>query len=188
MRVHCIPSRASPVWQTTRCAVALAALLTAGCMQEEMDPPAAVATEDTLALDSATFGGAQPDTTAPLEPTPVPNAPPTASRPVSTIAPRDTGIARAVFGTAEIQVDSTTFAPADYLRVVLRGEGGTYETLTDRSGQFVFEDVPAGRYELLFITATKDQRVVHREPVTLTATGKIALPAVHIPVRSLRVR
>ena len=40
--------------------------------------------------------------------------------------------------------NSTTFAPADYLRVILRGERGTSETLTDRSGQFIFEDVPAG--------------------------------------------
>lgn len=192
MRAPYIIPRVSHPWtdRVTVCAVALATLLTSGCMEAELEQPAAVTPEDSLLLDSLAVtpvpANGEPRPAEPL----TPDRTPVISRPASTTTTaRDTGqVARAVFGTAEIQVDSTTFAPADYLRVLLQGERVRFETLTDRSGQFIFENVPAGRYELVFITATKDQRVVHRAPVTLEAGGKVALPAMHIPLRSLRVR
>jgi hypothetical protein len=103
--------------------------------------------------------------------------------------PRDTVRAAAVvYGRAELEVDTKTFMPADYLLVRLQsGRSTISETWTTRSGEFYFENVRPGTYELQFLKSPKELRPVYRRQVTVTAGGKVSLPVVHIPVDSIKI-
>lgn len=146
------------------------------------------ATADSLAA------GADPDSVGTPEalrdaPAPTPTPTPTAVRRAPTRAPaRAASVAAIVHGIAELQIDEKQFVPADYLRAALRGGAPVQETLTSAGGEFFFENVPAGRYQLVFLTVTKDARQVYATTVRVEAGDRVRLPPVHIPIDSVRSR
>lgn len=97
-------------------------------------------------------------------------------------------VAKVVHGVAELQVDAKQFVPADYLRAELRGGRVVPESLTGGDGEFFFKDVPAGTYELTFLTVTKDARQVYATAVEVGSGERVRLPPVHIPIDSVKSR
>jgi hypothetical protein len=97
-------------------------------------------------------------------------------------------VAKVVQGVAEVRIDDKQAVPADYLRVALRGGRTAAEAFTSSTGEFFFEDVPAGSYELVFLTATKEARQVYATTVRIGPGAIVRLPTVHIPVDSVRTR
>lgn len=175
----------------------LAAALLAACGNAAPDDDLQLgATQDPTTLDTLPWPGdaadepalagapqAGPDVDAPL-PVTLPQVLPTApSMPARTDTAR---VVQAVFGRAEIAYDARTYAPADYMNVTLEDGRRRFEALSDASGAFFFENVPAGRYQLVVSTATKDRRVVWRVPTAIRGTGKVELPVLHIPIDSIR--
>jgi hypothetical protein len=140
---------------------------------------------DAVAEDPVLAGAPQAgvDVDAPLPVTPPQVRPRASSTPASTDTIR---VVQAVFGRAEIAYDARTYAPADYMNVTLDDGRRRFEALSDASGAFFFENVPAGRYQLVVSTATKDRRVVWRVPTAISGTGKFELPVIHIPIDSIR--
>lgn len=141
-------------------------------------PPGAI---DTAAGAADTAAHTVAPGRADREPLP---APPQSAAP----PPARTATARVVHGLVELRIDSEQFVPADYLRAVLRGGRRTPEALTSATGEFFFENVPAGTYELAFLTVTKDARQVYATKVEVGSGDRVLLPHVHIPIDSVRSR
>jgi hypothetical protein len=170
-----------------RSALLLIALAVAGCA------PGDTAYQDVEqlpldSLDADTSTAAGPST----HPTPIIAADtagavvPTASVPIR--GPRDTVRAVAVVrGRAELEVDPKTYMAADYMLVRLRsGRVTSAETWTTRAGEFFFENVRPGTYELQFLKSPKEPQPVYRMRVTVRAGEKMLLPVVHIPIDSIK--
>lgn len=133
-------------------------------------------------LESPATGAApQPVRTQPVR------AQPVRARPMQLPAAA-TEMAAVVHGVAELQIDEKQFVPADYLRAVLRGKRAVPEALTSAGGEFFFENVPPGTYELAFLTVAKNARQVYAIPVEIGAGERVRLPPVHIPIDSVKSR
>lgn len=171
-------------------AIAIAgALASSGCTSEPR--AAAVAAMDTATIDPGVSApdtisiSALPDTLkaveGTLEPTPAPReTSPRPSRPVAAIMVPDEPV-QVVFGRAEIEVSTKRFVAAEYLRVNLMGGRQPFETVTNRNGEFFFERVPPGKYDLVFLTA-KEDRKIYTVPVVVGRVPKLQLSDVHIPL------
>ena len=182
----------SPVAAADRCrsALLLVALAGIGCAPGDTAPEDVGRLPlDSLGADTST-GAVVVDTITPITPIiPVDTARPvvpTTSLPVR--VPRDTVRAVAVVqGRAELEVDAKTYMPADYLLVRLQsGRVTTAEAWTTRSGEFFFENVRPGTYELQFLMSPKEPQPVYRMRVTVQTGGKMLLPVVHIPIDSIK--
>jgi hypothetical protein len=181
----------SPVAAADRCrsALLLVVLAAVGCgpgdtAYEDAGPLPL----DTLGADTAT-GAVVVDTITPMTPIVPADAEspvvPTTSMPVR--VPRDTARVAVVHGRAELEVDAKTYMPADYLLVRLEsGRATAAEAWTTRTGEFFFENVRPGTYELQFLKSQKEPRPVYRMRVTVRAGERMLLPVVHIPIDSIK--
>jgi hypothetical protein len=99
---------------------------------------------------------------------------------------RDT-VRAVVQGRAELQVDAKTYMAADYLLVRLQsGRITVGEAWTTRTGEYYFENVRPGTYELVFMRSPKEPRPLYRTRVTVQTGGSMSLPVVHIPIDSIK--
>lgn len=164
------------------------ALASSGCTAEPR--AAAVAAMDTATIDPAASAADTistsnlPDTVKAIEDTPEPTPAPREtstrpSRPQPLALPDDP--VEVVFGRAEIEVSPKRFVAAEYLRVNLMGGRQPFETVTNRNGEFFFERVPPGKYDLVFLTA-KEDRKVYTVPVVVGRVPKLQLSDIHIPL------
>lgn len=147
---------------------------------EVESPGPAIADSMTAPADHGLVGTSEVPHTAP--------APAAAGQAPTQPPGREASVAAVVHGIAELQIDEKRFMPADYLRTVLRGDAPVQETLTSASGEFFFQNVPPGRYQLVFLTVTKDARQVYATPVRVDSGDRIRLPPVHIPIDSVGSR
>lgn len=91
-----------------------------------------------------------------------------------------------VSGSAEIEIGTDRFVPAEYFRVTLRGRGGQFETLTTQGGEFYLERVPAGTY-VLELSMPKGPSV-YADTVSIPPNETVTLPHLHVSLEEYERR
>lgn len=164
---------------------ALACLAAVGCGVEEGDPRAAAAesvegndTSTGPAAVTAEPVGEATDTGVP-SPT-APRAP--VERPRAAVA-RAAPPADLVMGSVEVELKGGRYVPGEHFQVILRDGRRSFEALTDRSGEFYLEDVPAGRY-VLTLSPLKGP-VFHTDTVLVGAGPRVRLDHIHVQAAAL---
>ena len=159
------------------------ALAAAGCGGEYRERPDEMG-EDS-APESATLAEEAPPVLAEdsLPAVGVPRPAPTQAG-----APSDTAasvpMAGVVRGQAEIRLKGGRLVPAEYFLVTLESGDRRFRTVVDRSGEFFFDSVPAGRYSLAIYT--QKGQLLARSTATITADTVVVLDHLHVSADRIR--